>query len=135
MKKRFSIHLTPLLLAAFLAIALFMTRSICAAIPLYPQEQKDENPPQLHRGPSPQRLSAHSQVLLADEVRHQLLMLPYYGVFDWLEGEVLPDGRVTLRGEAVKPATKSEAEAGVKSCKAVQRWVHGQYLHRRSVER
>ncbi|MBZ5552269.1 MAG: BON domain-containing protein [Acidobacteriia bacterium] len=97
-----------------------MTRSICAAIPLYPQEQKDENPPQLHRGPSPQRLSAHSQVLLADEVRHQLLMLPYYGVFDWLEGEVLPDGRVTLRGEAVKPATKSEAEAGVKKIEGVR---------------
>ena len=47
-------------------------------------------------------------------------MLPYYWVFDWLEGEVLPDGRVTLRGEAVKPATKSEAEAGVKKIEGVR---------------
>ena len=34
---------------------------------------------------------------LKEEVRHQLLMLPYYSVFDWLEAEVKPDGAVTLR--------------------------------------
>ena len=28
--------------------------------------------------------------LIADEVRHQLVMLPYYGVFDWLDAQVLP---------------------------------------------
>ena len=32
------------------------------------------------------------------EVRHELVTLPYYGVFDWLEYEVQPNGTVTLKG-------------------------------------
>jgi hyperosmotically inducible protein len=48
------------------------------------------------------------------EVRHELRMLPYYGVFDWLEFDVQPDNTVVLRGEVVRPTTKSEAEARVK---------------------
>lgn len=47
-------------------------------------------------------------------------MLPYYGVFDWLEGAVLPDGKVVLRGEVVKPTTKSDAEARVKKIEGVR---------------
>ncbi len=33
------------------------------------------------------------------EVRHELLMLPYYGVFDNLAYKVDPDGTVTLLGQ------------------------------------
>jgi hypothetical protein len=36
---------------------------------------------------------------MVDEIRHQLLTLPYYGVFDWLEGQVMPNGTVTLAGQ------------------------------------
>src|SRR5208282_184968 len=47
------------------------------------------------------------------EVRHELLMLPYYGVFDNLAYKVDPDGTVTLLGQ-VSPergsTLKSEAE-------------------------
>jgi len=48
------------------------------------------------------------------QVRHELVTLPYYGVFDWLQFEVRPDNTVVLRGEVVKPSTKSDAEGRVK---------------------
>ena len=55
---------------------------------------------------------------LKEEVRHQLLMLPYYSVFDWLEAEVKPDGAVTLSGQVVRPTLKDDAEKNVKKLEA-----------------
>src|SRR2546426_3115513 len=46
--------------------------------------------------------------------RSELAMLPYYGVFDWLEFIVQPDNTVVLRGQVVRPTTKTDAEARVK---------------------
>lgn len=60
-----------------------------------------------------------STTRLAKEVRHELLLLPYYGVFDWLEFEVRPDGNVTLSGQVVRPTTKSSAENVVKDIEGV----------------
>lgn len=51
---------------------------------------------------------------LKEEVRHQLVTLPYYSVFDWLEAAVKPDGTVTLAGQVARPTTKSDAEFRVK---------------------
>lgn len=56
---------------------------------------------------------------LVKEIRHELLTLPWYGMFDWLEGNVAPDGQVTLRGWVVRPTTKSDAEARVKDIEGV----------------
>ncbi|HEY0765884.1 MAG TPA: BON domain-containing protein [Pyrinomonadaceae bacterium] len=66
---------------------------------------------------------ARSQVnaRLVREVRHELRMLPYYGVFDWLEFEVQPDNTVVLRGQVVRPTTKSDAEGRVKDVEGVSR--------------
>lgn len=63
---------------------------------------------------------------IAREVRHELLSeLPYYGVFDWIEFEVLPDNTVVLRGEVTSPPdTKSRAEAVVKDVSGVSRVVN-----------
>src|SRR5947209_6819875 len=61
---------------------------------------------------------------IVDEVRHQLVTLPYYGVFDWLEGQVLPDASVILRGEVTRPTTKSDAESRVKSLENVSKVVN-----------
>ncbi|HEX6285362.1 MAG TPA: BON domain-containing protein [Pyrinomonadaceae bacterium] len=52
------------------------------------------------------------------EVRHELVTLPYYGVFDWLEYEV-NNGTVILRGQVVRPTTKSDAEGRVKEIDGV----------------
>ena len=61
---------------------------------------------------------------LAEEVRHELVMLPYYSVFDWLEGSVNASGEVTLAGEVVRPTTKSDAEARLKHKESVSRVVN-----------
>jgi len=52
---------------------------------------------------------------LGEEVRHQLVTLPYYSVFDWLQAQVSPDGTVTLMGEVTRPSLKDDAENRVKS--------------------
>jgi hyperosmotically inducible protein len=51
-------------------------------------------------------------------------MLPYYDVFDWLEGQVRPDGTVVLRGAVTRPATKKEAEERVKKIEGVTQVVN-----------
>ena len=74
---------------------------------------------ELHRGRSSRDRDTRSQMLLAEQVRHKLAMLPWYNVFDWLEGYVTPDGEVTLRGQVVKPVTKSDALSSVKHIEGV----------------
>lgn len=50
---------------------------------------------------------------LEEQVRHELAMLPYYGVFDELSFEVRGD-KVTLMGEVTRPVLRSDAENVVK---------------------
>jgi hyperosmotically inducible periplasmic protein len=120
MNKRLLIFWASLLVLVLFSMVPRTKEFSAAASQPSPREPKKEKPPPLQKAPSPRKLSEHSQVLLADEVRHQLVMLPYYGVFDWLEGEVLPNGKVVLHGEAVKPTTKSDAEARVKQVEGVK---------------
>lgn len=54
------------------------------------------------------------------EIRHELVMLPYYGVFDNLVYKV--DGyNVTLMGQVTRPTLKSSAENVVKDIEGVQK--------------
>ena len=56
---------------------------------------------------------------VAREVRHELVMLPYYGVFDNLAYKV--DGStVTLMGQVTRPTLKSDAEKVVKDIEGVE---------------
>ncbi len=55
---------------------------------------------------------------LVKEVRHELVMRPYYSVFDNLAYKVEGD-RVTLYGQVVRPTLKSDAENVVKSIEGV----------------
>jgi hyperosmotically inducible protein len=57
---------------------------------------------------------------LADEVRHQLILLPYYSVFDNLEFTIKDQDTVLLTGQVTWPAVKSDAEAAVRSIKGVR---------------
>src|SRR5215203_219753 len=53
------------------------------------------------------------------EIRHELVMLPYYGVFDNLAYRV--DGyKVTLLGQVTRPTLKSGAERVVKDIEGVE---------------
>ncbi len=64
---------------------------------------------------SPATRNLKQMEALREEVRHQLVTLPYYGVFDWLEAEVKPDGSVTLTGDVTRPSLKTDATSRVKS--------------------
>ncbi len=55
---------------------------------------------------------------LSKEVRHQLVMLPWYSVFDNLAYQVEGD-KVILYGQVTRPILKSDAEAAVKGIEGV----------------
>jgi hyperosmotically inducible periplasmic protein len=57
------------------------------------------------------------------EVRHELVMLPYYGVFDDLSYKV-DGGVVTLFGQVTRPTLKSDAENVVKDVEGVDKVVN-----------
>jgi hyperosmotically inducible periplasmic protein len=65
-----------------------------------------------------QRREAKYREKLAKEVRHQLVMLPWYSVFDNLAYKVEGD-KVILYGQVTRPTLKSDAEATVKSIEGV----------------
>jgi hyperosmotically inducible protein len=88
-----------------LAMALMLVPGPAAAI-AYPQNQ------------SHQRNDKKLQENLVKEVRHQLLLLPYYSVFDNLLFKVEGD-KVTLLGQVVRPTLKSDAEGAVKGIEGV----------------
>ena len=58
---------------------------------------------------------------ITKEVRHELLMLPYYDVFDNLAFRVDPSGSVTLLGSVTRPTLKTSAEKVVKDIEGVER--------------
>ena len=60
---------------------------------------------------------------LTREVRHQLLLLPYYSIFDNLEYKV-EGGTVTLLGQVVNPVLKSDAQGAVKGIEGVENVVN-----------
>jgi len=84
-----------------LAIALFLATPLAAAA-----------------AASAQKNEPKSQQEILKEVRHQLVMLPYYSVFDALSYKVEGD-KVTLEGAVVRATLKSDAEAAVKSVSGV----------------
>jgi hyperosmotically inducible protein len=58
------------------------------------------------------------------EVHNELVMLPFYGVFDNLAYKVDPDGTVTLIGQVTRPTLKSDAENVVKRIEGVEKVVN-----------
>jgi hyperosmotically inducible protein len=60
---------------------------------------------------------------IAHEVRHRLIMLPYYGVFDDIAFK-LDGGTVTLLGAVTRPFLKSDAENAAKRVEGVTQVVN-----------
>jgi hyperosmotically inducible protein len=89
--------------------ALFITALLCAPVfglPNYavagPRDEKKQREPKS----------------VANEVRHRLVMLPWYSVFDNLAYKVEGD-KVALYGQVTRPTLKSDAEAVVKGIEGV----------------
>src|ERR1017187_907214 len=100
--RRFVRNRGALTLAAFLGV-----------VPLQAQKSKDKGGTAVHSG-------ASAQDRIPREVRHELVMLPYYGVFDNLAYRV--DGSsVTLLGQVTRPALKNDAGNVVKGIEGVER--------------
>jgi hyperosmotically inducible periplasmic protein len=82
--------------------------TLALALPAFAQDAQRDQP------------SAKSQERITKEVRHELLMLPYFGVFDNIAYKV--DGfNVTLLGQVVRPSLKSDAENVVKRIEGVEK--------------
>ena len=89
------------------------------------QQQKDKQRAYSRRETVARKaLGLFERARLLREVRRELVTLPSYDVFNWLEGEVRADGTVVLRGQVVRPITKSDAEARVRDLKRVTRVVN-----------
>jgi hyperosmotically inducible protein len=99
-------HLAPIVAILFLA-SLGAATFAPAAQPTGSQAQTE---PKSHQN-------------LIREVRHQLVMLPYYSVFDNLSYKVEGDS-VVLQGQVVRPSLKSDAEGAVKSIEGVTKVVN-----------
>ena len=99
-------------------LALCLTALLATTSDLYPaamKDPKDAKPTvQTRRDPS------QIQRRLEREVRHELVTLPYYDVFDNLEFRV-DGGHVTLSGQVVRPTLKSGAENVVKNVEGVEK--------------
>jgi len=83
--------------------------------------QKKGKDARLETTSSRSKTEAKNVEYLTNEVRKELVTLPNFGVFDWLEGFVRPDGTVTLKGEVVRPTTKSDAQRRVEKIEGVER--------------
>ena len=68
----------------------------------------------------PRQPSGKGQIRLQKEVRHELVMLPLYDVFDNLAYKV-EGGTVTLFGQVTRPTLKTDAERAVKGIEGVER--------------
>lgn len=91
-------------------VLVLLTGSYCslAAAAIQDQDKK-----------APTHGSANYDAWLTKEVRHELLMLPYYSVFDNLEYQV--NGYdVLLMGQVARPSLKDDAEASVKKLEGVE---------------
>jgi hyperosmotically inducible protein len=64
-----------------------------------------------------------SQSVLAEKVRHELVMLPWYSLFDNLEFQI-EGNTVVLEGQVVRPVLKSDAENVVKRIEGVTQVVN-----------
>ena len=91
---------------ALLASALFVSSGIAA----------DNTTKQSHNDPYVAGPANESRI--AQEVRHQLVMLPYYGIFDDL-GFTINGGTVTLHGQVTQPVLKDDAGRVVKKVEGV----------------
>jgi hyperosmotically inducible protein len=61
---------------------------------------------------------------VAKEVHHELILLPYYGVFDNLAYKIDANATVTLLGQVTRPVLKSDAEGAVKHIEGVEQVVN-----------
>ena len=106
------------LLSSVVAVQLLAPASVGAGM-----QKNNASAPQIQKSSSRPN-SDQVKARIAEQVRHELALLPWYGVFDWIEGQVTSDGAVTLRGMVTRPTTMSDAEFRVKRLESVSKVVN-----------
>lgn len=94
--------------------------SLCALPPLAAADKHQPPDGQHHDAFVPGNTD---ETRIAREVRHQLVTLPFYGIFDDLAFRVDGD-TVTLMGSVVRPTLKSSAENVTKNVEGVSKVVN-----------
>jgi len=61
---------------------------------------------------------------VSEQIRHEIAVLPYSGIYDWIEAELLTDGTVVLKGNVTRPTTKTDAENRVRGIETVTKVVN-----------
>jgi hyperosmotically inducible protein len=108
------------LFAALTIMALaFTSLSAFAA----PAPQKKSKKSRLESRPRAEGEAADRDYLVK-EIRKELVTLPFFGVFDWLEGKVEPDGTVFLAGQVTRPTLKKDAQRRVEKVEGVERVIN-----------
>ncbi|MFN0112673.1 MAG: BON domain-containing protein [Blastocatellia bacterium] len=108
------------LLTIFTILAMVVVSDASVGNSFEPQKKKkklEEKAPQSER-------DAREVARLVKEVRKELVTIPFFGVFDWLDGNIQPDGTVYLRGETVRPTIKKDAERRVEKIEGVSKVVN-----------
>ncbi|MBS1791971.1 MAG: BON domain-containing protein [Acidobacteria bacterium] len=100
--------------ALFIVATLLVASGVSANSSFEPQKKKKK----LEQRTQTERDSREVE-RLAKAVRKELVTIPTFGVFDWLEGNVEPDGTVHLRGEVTRPTIKKDAERRVRKLEGV----------------
>lgn len=114
MKKSLLLMLTVIALSFVVSLPVF-------ADAVEPQKKKKAK---LEEKTSRAESEARNVEYLVKEVRKELVTLPFFGVFDWLEGKVEPDGTVYLRGEVTRPTLKKDAERRVEKIEGVEKVIN-----------
>jgi hyperosmotically inducible protein len=76
--------------------------------------------PSILCGQTPRQIPPQASERIAKEVRHEILMLPYYNVFDDIKFSV-KGYDVTLAGQVTNPTLKKDAENVVKHIEGVEK--------------
>src|SRR5215475_3461364 len=107
------------LFTAFTIMALAFVSISSSATPA-PQKSKRSKLESRPRGEG----DAANLAYMTKEIRKELVTLPFFSVFDWLEGNVQPDGTVYLAGQVTRPTLKKDAQRRVEKVEGVDRVIN-----------
>jgi hyperosmotically inducible protein len=109
--------------ALFAALTIMALAFASISAPAAPAPQKKSKKSRLESRPRAEGEAA-DLAYLVKEIRKELVTLPFFGVFDWLEGKVEPDGTVYLAGQVTRPTLKKDAQRRVEKVEGVDRVIN-----------
>jgi len=109
------------LITAFTILAVAF---VSISSPASPAPQKKGKKSKLETKPSRESSEARDLAYLTKEIRKELVTLPFFSVFDWLEGNVEADGTVHLRGQVTRPTLKKDAQRRVEKVEGVDKVIN-----------